>query len=205
MPKSKTNHYEVLGVKPDATPAELKRARRRKAEQSHPDKGGDPVEMAAINHAYDVLKDPARRLLYDATGEDNETPIEKRVQGMIMQGFQDALVKDAPNVLRHVREFAETTKATIKQQKAEGNRALKSLRERREKISTTAPVNAFHQIVDQSIGAIEQKLAALDGDLAMVELVMEELKSYTSTEKMVEAVTAAQLWAATGNSAPGSW
>ena len=52
------NYYEVLGVSRDATPAEIKRAYRRKALEFHPDRSTDPNahEMfIQINEAYDFL------------------------------------------------------------------------------------------------------------------------------------------------------
>jgi molecular chaperone DnaJ len=60
-------HYETLGVRPDATAAEIRDAYRALARQHHPDRGPvDPGAMAAINEAYRVLGDPARRAVYDA-------------------------------------------------------------------------------------------------------------------------------------------
>lgn len=63
-----TNHYERLGVRRDATAAELRLAYRRKALDAHPDRrvDGAPAEvMAAINEAWTVLGDPTRRAEYD--------------------------------------------------------------------------------------------------------------------------------------------
>jgi curved DNA-binding protein CbpA len=63
--------YQVLGVEPDADPDELTRAYRRRLRQLHPDTqsgppGGDPVgELAAVQHAYRVLRDPRDRSRYD--------------------------------------------------------------------------------------------------------------------------------------------
>lgn len=60
-------HYERLGVRPDATAAEIREAYRALARQHHPDRGPvDTGAMAAINEAYRVLGDPARRAVYDA-------------------------------------------------------------------------------------------------------------------------------------------
>jgi curved DNA-binding protein CbpA len=62
-----TNHYERLGVRPDVTPDELRRAYRRLALDAHPDRRDDgaPDAMAAINEAWNVLGDPQRRAEYD--------------------------------------------------------------------------------------------------------------------------------------------
>lgn len=45
--------YRILGVEPSATLDELTAARRRRAQQVHPDLGGDGVEMQRVNAAYD--------------------------------------------------------------------------------------------------------------------------------------------------------
>ncbi len=61
-------HYETLGVARTASPAEIRDAYRRLARQHHPDSaaGRDAGAMTAINEAYRVLGDPARRATYDA-------------------------------------------------------------------------------------------------------------------------------------------
>jgi hypothetical protein len=58
-------HYEVLGVPTAATQAEVRAAYRAKARDHHPDAGGDASRMQALNAAWNVLGDPARRAAYD--------------------------------------------------------------------------------------------------------------------------------------------
>jgi curved DNA-binding protein CbpA len=59
--------YAVLGVGPHATLAEIRAAFRRLAQQHHPDRpAGSAARMAAINRAYAILGNPARRRQYDA-------------------------------------------------------------------------------------------------------------------------------------------
>jgi len=65
-------HYETLGVRPDATATEIREAYRALARRHHPDRaagdsGADSAAMAAINEAYRVLGEPARRAVYDAS------------------------------------------------------------------------------------------------------------------------------------------
>jgi len=61
------NFYRILGVKPTATPAEIKRAFRRAAKAAHPDAGGTAERMRLVKHAYDVLSDAKSRRQYDAS------------------------------------------------------------------------------------------------------------------------------------------
>ena len=61
------DYYEVLQVHPTAEPEVVRAAYRILARKYHPDHGGDAGRMIAINNAWDVLGDPARRSAYDAS------------------------------------------------------------------------------------------------------------------------------------------
>eukprot|EP01050_Picozoa_sp_SAG11_P002257 SAG11_NODE_111_length_16190_cov_9.912808_5_plen_756_part_00 len=71
-----TELYDLLGVEPDATAAELKKAYRRQALRMHPDKNTeDAPEVAkekfqALGRAYQVLSDERLRAAYDAGGAE---------------------------------------------------------------------------------------------------------------------------------------
>ena len=68
----KRDYYEVLGVGRQASPEELKRAFRKIAMDSHPDRNPDDMEAHArfkeASEAYSVLSDPERRRSYDMFG-----------------------------------------------------------------------------------------------------------------------------------------
>jgi len=64
-----TKLYELLGVAPEASESELKKAYRQKALRAHPDKGGDPDTFKDLTHAYEVLSDSQKRSIYDRYGE----------------------------------------------------------------------------------------------------------------------------------------
>lgn len=61
------NYYRILGVKPEATEAEIKARYRKLAVTCHPDRSDAPDAMQqfeAISEAYHVLSDPQRRETY---------------------------------------------------------------------------------------------------------------------------------------------
>lgn len=67
-----TKLYDQLGVKPDATPEEIKKAYRKAALKYHPDKNKDNPNAAEkfkeCSQAYEILSDPEKRKIYDQYG-----------------------------------------------------------------------------------------------------------------------------------------
>lgn len=63
-----TTHYDTLGVKPDASADDIKKAYRKLMRRYHPDVSTEPdaaQKASAINQAYNILKDPEKRAVYD--------------------------------------------------------------------------------------------------------------------------------------------
>ncbi|KAF0700487.1 Aste57867_9017 [Aphanomyces stellatus] len=73
-----TKLYDLLGVSPNATDVEIKKAYRRLAVQLHPDKNlKDPnasEKFQQLSAAYQILSDPRSRATYDARGNDGMGP-----------------------------------------------------------------------------------------------------------------------------------
>lgn len=77
----KHDYYSILGITPDATALEIKKAYRMLAMKYHPDMNqGDPwaeEKFKLISEAYDALKDEDKRRAYDA-GRVRETAARSR-------------------------------------------------------------------------------------------------------------------------------
>lgn len=63
------DYYQILGVSRFAADAEIKKAFRLRARECHPDVNSGQnakLEFQKINEAYQTLKDPGKRQLYDS-------------------------------------------------------------------------------------------------------------------------------------------
>ena len=95
------DHYSVLQVSPQATPAEVKTAYRRLVRQYHPDLNPNDLEAAAVFQkicvAYKVLSNQEERVLYDHRYQPQSTFVEEPgsvvlqdAQQYFMQGVRKA-------------------------------------------------------------------------------------------------------------------
>lgn len=68
----KKDYYDILGISKGATPAEIKKAYRKKAIEFHPDKNPDDAEAETkfkeAAEAYEVLSDENKKARYDQFG-----------------------------------------------------------------------------------------------------------------------------------------
>jgi molecular chaperone DnaJ len=82
---AKEDYYQVLGVKRDAKPEEIKKAYRRLARKYHPDV--NPGDKSAeerfkkITEAHDVLSDPKKRQVYDRFGQYSDNLADAAARG----------------------------------------------------------------------------------------------------------------------------
>ncbi len=112
---SNTNYYQELNVQRDATDQEIKAAYRKLAFEYHPDRNKSDIaaeRMKAVNEAYAVLSDPAKRQQYDMlyqqfgegartqfrqnysqqdifNGSDIQQIFEEMARGFGLRGFED--------------------------------------------------------------------------------------------------------------------
>lgn len=83
------DYYEILGVPPDASEEEIKKAFWRLAKKYHPDSPtGDAEKFKKINEAYQVLSDKRKRAMYDQQRRFGFSP------GSIGTDFFDSFFED---------------------------------------------------------------------------------------------------------------
>ena len=101
------DYYKVLGVKTNATQAEIKSAYRKLARKSHPDLNPNSQagrQFALLSKAYHTLIDPQERAYYDEQLKaqknrsysilDSNNPPAKRARNLAVQAKWDRLVDE---------------------------------------------------------------------------------------------------------------
>lgn len=92
-----TDHYATLGLRSDATLADIKKAFRQQASLHHPDRNAAANAAArfrAVQEAYEVLSDAAKRQAYDDNRRRNllDSPLETARE--IWQNYFDQLLSN---------------------------------------------------------------------------------------------------------------
>lgn len=118
------DYYKLLGVKSNASSAEIKSAYRKLARKSHPDLNPDTRaarEFALLSKAYHVLSDPQERAYYDQQWHanknrsysilDSNNPHAKRAKNLAVQAKWDRLVDEV--LERDRRENRERQRAVF--------------------------------------------------------------------------------------------
>ncbi len=90
------DHYTALGLASSATLADIKKAFRQMAAQYHPDRNPDedaPARFRAVQEAYEVLADDAKRLAYDDNRRRNLLDDPAETARGIWQAYFEPLVR----------------------------------------------------------------------------------------------------------------
>lgn len=93
------DHYTALGLGSAATLADIKKAFRQKASQYHPDRNDHPdapARFRAVQEAYEVLSDDAKRQAYDDNRRRNLLDDPAQTAREIWQAYFTPLRNSAP-------------------------------------------------------------------------------------------------------------
>ena len=89
------DHYAALGLAASASLADIKKSFRQKAAQYHPDRNSDPnapERFRAVQEAYEVLSDDAKREAYDDNRRRNLLDDPAQTAREIWQAYFDPLI-----------------------------------------------------------------------------------------------------------------
>jgi curved DNA-binding protein CbpA len=177
-----TDPYRILGIAADASDDQIKAAYRQLAKGMHPDTGGDADAFMRMQRACDLLLDPLRRKVFDATGYDpefadpsdlqgalvietlvNEIVLDERQAGTFdpLAGMRAKLAHDIQKARFHIREM-EGHKARI-----EGH--IERLQRRPETDVLGFMLKARIEAISRSIAETRRKIDATERALTLLD------------------------------------
>ena len=200
-----TDPYEILEVPRDADAGTIKRAYRRKAQKAHPDRDqstGSGDRFRALQIAYDVLSDPARRARYDETGETHEGPtIETQALAYVaglLHAMLDVVVdvehfalgvqmkKQCEDELRNVR----IGMAKLRDLQGRRRRALKRISGPRLGAMVEAEIRQFEDAIAKQLERVEilqMALQIIDKHDYQADVVMPTMDTYAYRISQINA------------------
>lgn len=192
------NPYRVLGVRRAATEVEITKAYRRESKRHHPDRNpGDEdaaVKYAAVDRAYGLLLDPARRAAFDRDGDASDPrprpagdPAEAEILSVLGQFLLHAVQQAEANLyskgVKHVdltakvRELVNEHLAAAEKAKASGDKGLAAMREAATRFSVDGDgPNHPATVLHGRIASLSREMAQVEADIQKFKRTLEYLK-----------------------------
>lgn len=174
--------YDLLGIKKDAAPEEVKSAYRQKVKKNHPDAGGDAAKFTAIAIAYRTLSDKDAREHYDKTGEERgpqRDVVQERAVNMIgavfekIVGHPDILMFNLPKEIeKNLKSIMEEARVAI----AEADSQVLKMEKMRKKLAKRKKVEMqdyLTAMIDQRIVNMKAHRAKVEADRAAAKRALE--------------------------------
>jgi curved DNA-binding protein CbpA len=182
-----SNPYTVLGVESNATDEQIKSAYRRKCKDHHPDREqGDEAKMLEVRAAYDLLKNPERRALFDKAGITDRPPqLTKQATELIVLLFRQYIL-DAPDDT----DAVPALKVKLDEFEAQQHQALRNLREQLRTVESRKNTvklkpkaegeNIYSIVIDNLIQDITRAVQVCELKLQTIPIAREILDQYKS-------------------------
>jgi len=184
--------YTTLGVKPDATDEQIKKAYRNKSKTLHPDIGGDEETFKNITEAYRILSDPKLRKAYDSTGkipksveamEADADVMLRQLFGMAIENWLKNSVFSPPKeeVLTMMKSTIIDKQKKIKAAIKNKNTLLKAVKDLRSVIKYTKEddgIDLYNQCIELKTTALNYELNDAEVAMQIVNIADVNLKDY---------------------------
>lgn len=184
------NLYKILGVKEDATMDEIKKAHRKKAKETHPDRGGNPKDFHLVSVAGRVLRSEKDRAKYDATGSYEETKTEDpftKAEKILVEYFFKILSTLTPEKIEHedlfntILNFIKKDQEQFKQQRRATEVNIEMQQKVLKKISRKGEKTKglIFDAINNNIDTLKRSIENLTTEIKDLELALTLLADYS--------------------------
>lgn len=177
--------HDRLGVDKNASQDDVRRAYRRRSKKEHPDAGGDPEAFKELTGAYLVLRDPARRAHYEATGDENAAGADS-TREQALQILAQAISQTLTDQRAGSVDFVKIIRDNLKHMNVEVTKQKAELDRRRDQVERNAKrwkqrgdgPDVLAQITAAALRDIETAKYSADQKLAVHAAAIEILDGY---------------------------
>lgn len=174
--------YRDLGVEPDATDEEIKKAYWNKAKENHPDKeGGNAEKMALINKAHAILSNPSKRKKYDETGETEEQAFSSKFASFMAQ-ILTQVINETSNV--NQQNLIASIKVKVLKNQTDFYRAISDVEKEihhfdniKNRMSTKKDKTMI-MILEETIKSKKRLIKGIENDIQFMKHCYEVLNDY---------------------------
>lgn len=181
--------YSDLGLDKGAIDEDIKRAYRKKARETHPDKGGSSEKFQIVSNAYAILSDAERRQRYDETGEggyvDEKSVVYQQLGVMLFGVIENTpdldhtdLIAKMKQIISEGKKKADKETAATKKKIEAYQRTMKRFKNRNNK------KNRLADMIKHNVGVLEMKL----GEIAKMRKLGDDMEAVVE-EYVYEADT----------------
>lgn len=189
--------YDLLGIEPAATAAEIKAAHRAAAKRFHPDRGGDSARFVAVTRAYNVLSDPKLRRRYDETGLFDAAEADAAHADLVVtlsSALNHVLSRtrlsiDSTDLVVEMRRLIGIGRDVVAEELAEIEARLAALQAARQRIRRKDEAeNLFLGVIDNQIRKLARAQIAKRTVIEAQARAIEELERYDSMVDIIRSV-----------------
>ena len=193
------NYYEILGIQPDATPEEIKKAYRTKSKECHPDVVEDghaaPHEdQSKLNAAYNILSDPIERKYYDENGnQEMSGNIATQVDAFLSGFVMDQIMENCDIERFEHTDIVELSKDVVEEQvhlqanNLENHKTqLDKINEFLKRVEFTDDGNQLKRLYEDKATMIQNDVNTIEAQINFLDVVLTKIECMSYTTKTNE-------------------
>ncbi len=183
------SYYETLGVNKGASADEIKKAYKKRANKTHPDKAGGSTEAhQALTVAYSVLRCSEKRERYDRGENPSQGTPRSKAETFLIMVFEQLLTeKFKGDLIKEARSRAiiaqVASSRTISQQKQN----MKALSGKLGRVKVKAEDNFFESLLIQKIQLCQKAIDHQEKELEALREVIDILEGYSDTDPDIQS------------------
>lgn len=181
--------YKILGVTRRASTKIIRAAYRRLAKERHSDVTGDALEFLLLKEAHDFLMDPVSRAVWDRRQlrltellrKAAIKQLEALFETVVNQIVGSSLPPEHQDVPAMVKEVICSHMDELASERSASRRKLGRLHLMQGKVKKEGKgENLVARVLQRRVGEVDALLTRIEDDITLGEVMLAELKSYSS-------------------------